>query len=81
MWRELFSLESWIFGVDIDLSVPSFPRDAGIKTLVMDTSQPGLLSQAVAGTKFDIIIDGDHRQPRQMATFWNLWPAVKPAGV
>ena len=82
MWRELFSRESRIFGVDIDPAVPTFPLDAGIKTMVMDTSKPGILSRAVAGTSFDIIIDdGDHRQSRQIATFKNLISALKPTGV
>lgn len=82
MWRELFSYKSRIFGVDIDPGIPTFPLDAGIKTMVMDTSKPGVLSRAVSGTNFDIIIDdGDHRQSRQIATFRNLVSSLKQTGV
>lgn len=38
MWRELFTQESRIFGVDIDPAIPSFPLDANIKTMVLDSS-------------------------------------------
>jgi len=82
MWRELFSQESRIFGVDIDPAIPSFPMDANIKTMVLDSSRTLDLVRAVAGVKFDIIIDdGDHRQPWQVATFLALAKSLKPTGL
>ena len=42
LWREFFSFQTHIYGIDIDPGVPTFPRDAHIKVLVVDTSERNL---------------------------------------
>lgn len=65
MWRELFSQESRIFGVDIDPAIPSFPMDANIKTMVLDSSRTLDLVQSCCPPR-------RFRQRRRLCTL--QWP-------
>lgn len=84
MWRELFSVDSTIYGVDIDPSAPTFPADARIKTLIFDSRDPYKTKAALRGLegKIDIIIDdGNHLRTAQMETARALMPFLSPTGV
>jgi len=82
MWRELFGWNSFIYGVDIDPGVPTFIRDAHIKTLVFDSRDGYLAGQSLRGLEFDVIIDdGDHDDAAQKRTLTALWPFLKSDGI
>jgi hypothetical protein len=82
LWRELFGWDSMIYGVDIDPGVPSFIRDAHMKTLVFDSRKGDIAFQSLRGLKFDIIIDdGDHTATGQQKTLYSLWPFLKDDGI
>jgi len=78
LWREYFGPSSRVFGLDIDPSVPQFPRDANIKILAPVDS--GNMSQVMAflgppGESFfsDITVDdGLHTERGIMRTFTAL---------
>ena len=38
LWREYFSFQTHIYGIDIDPGVPTFPKDSHIKVLIVDTT-------------------------------------------
>ena len=38
LWREFFNAGATIVGVDVDKAVPTFPRDAHIKTVLADST-------------------------------------------
>ena len=78
----VFPADSRIFGADVDPGIATFPRDAGVKTLVVDSTVPGLPARSFVGTQFDIVIDdGSHATLDQLRTFQNLWPLMHPTGV
>jgi len=82
LWRELFSDSSFIFGMDIDPAIPTFVRDAHIKTLVIDSQETELVQRGLRGLLFDIILDdGNHQPEAQLKTFETLQPFLKPTGV
>jgi hypothetical protein len=81
MWRELFSFQSRIFGIDIDPGIPSFSQDANIKTMVSDSLSP-LATSLVKGLTFDVIVDdGNHEASAQLSTLANFLPFLNPNGV
>ena len=41
LWREYFSDKTSVFGVDVDRFGPTFPRDAGVKVLSLDSQVDG----------------------------------------
>lgn len=82
MWRQYFGKRAKIYGVDID------PRCAnlggrGTKVLIGDQSDRDFLRKVVAETgPIDIVIeDGGHTMQQQIATFEEVYPAVKSDGV
>lgn len=82
LWRELFSPDSFIYGIDIDQGVSSFLRDAHVKVLAMDSTDAALVTAALGGLQFDIIVDdGDHSPRWQAWTFNILAQFLKPTGV
>ena len=85
LWRELYSDDSKIWGIDIAEFVPQFPRDANIKVLVgssTDKTDRALLAKTLNGIKFDIVVDdGDHNDWSQYLTFSLLGSHLKSTGV
>jgi hypothetical protein len=85
LWRELFSFESNIWGIDISNNVPQFPKDAKMKVLIGSSTSDKdrkQLQATLKGEKFDIIVDdGDHNDWAQYLTFQLLGPLLKPTGV
>lgn len=38
LWREFFDASTFIYGIDIDPSCPTFTRDAHMKSIILDTN-------------------------------------------
>ena len=82
LWREYFPQAAQIFGADVDSTITAFPRDMGIKTVVLDSTDQKQVKQTMQGRKFDIIVDdGCHRLSCIRQTFLNLLPFLKTDGV
>lgn len=82
LWRELFPDSASIWGLDINPDVPVFSRDAGIKVLVLDSTDADEVHASLRGRRFDIIIDdGFHTPEAQLATFNALYPFLAPTGI
>lgn len=82
LWRELFADSATIYGIDINPDVPKFSRDAGIKVLVLDSTDADSVRASLRGRRFDIVIDdGFHHVDSQLATFLALHPFLEPTGV
>jgi hypothetical protein len=82
LWRELFPDSASIWGLDINPDVPIFPRDAGIKVLVLDSTDADEVQASLRGRRFHIIIDdGFHTPEAQLATFNALYPFLEPTGI
>jgi hypothetical protein len=82
LWRELFPESATIWGLDINPDVPTFSRDAGIKVLVLDSTDVAEVGASLRGRRFDIIIDdGLHTPHAQLATFTALYPFLEPTGI
>lgn len=82
MWRKYFGRRATIFGIDVD---PRCARFEGRRTriLIGDQEDRDFLRRVVAETgPIDVVIeDGGHRMGQQIATFEEVYPAVKPDGV
>eukprot|EP01084_Bolivina_argentea_P102379 183418_1 len=63
LWRELFSSSSYVYGIDVDPGIPTFVKDAHIKTVVINSGDEIEVDKTFGeGIKFDIVIDdGCHR--------------------
>jgi len=83
LFREYFSHDSRIYGVDIDPTVTSFPRDIGMKTLVFNSrDQIAARNSLGTATHFDIIIDdGCHLLSCIFKTYDNLAHLLTSTGV
>lgn len=84
LWRELFPREAFIYGIDIDYSVPMFEKDAHIKVLagMNSAARDGQVSAALEGMVFDVIVDdGSHLARDQLHTVERLWSHLAPDGV
>ncbi|KAH3764162.1 hypothetical protein Pelo_3954 [Pelomyxa schiedti] len=82
LWREFFSPQSHVFGIDINPLVPVFTQEPNIKVLVMDSRDSTLVDQIFSLRKFDIIIDdGNHTEEAIFLTFKSLWQHTEPTGV
>lgn len=85
LWRELFSFDSQIWGIDINDYVPQFPKDANIKVLIGSSTSPEeakRLYKTLKHKQFDIIVDdGDHNDWAQKLTFDLMGPLLKDTGV
>eukprot|EP00943_MAST-04B_sp_MAST-4B-sp1_P008217 g8217.t1 len=85
LWRELFSFDSQIWGIDINDYVPQFPKDANIKVLIGSSTAPDeakRLYKTLKHKQFDIVIDdGDHNDWSQKLTFDMIGPLLKDTGV
>jgi len=82
LWRELFSVDSHIYGIDIDPGVNTFVMDSHIKVMVFDSRNKTLMKRAIGSTTFDIVIDdGEHSPDAQFSTFMGLIDHLKPTGL
>lgn len=82
LWREYFSERAAIFGIDVNPGVQTFPSDAGIKVVILDSRDSAAVAGAFRGLEFDVIIDdGLHDPGAQRHTFDALRPLLKPSGV
>ena len=82
LWREYFPKAAQIFGGDVDSTITAFPRDIGIKTVVVDSTDKEEVERTFQGQQFDIIVDdGCHRLTCIRQTFLNLLPMLKRDGV
>ena len=83
LFREFFSHDSRIYGVDIDPTITSFPRDIGMKTLVFNSSDRNAARNSLGtATHFDIIIDdGCHFLSCIFKTYSNLAHLLTSTGV
>jgi hypothetical protein len=81
MWREYFSQDSHIFGLDIDPAAPHFPMDTNMKTII-SSSYDEIVKQIFEDSFFDIIIDdGSHWLSHQYFSFVILFPKLKHDGI
>lgn len=82
LWREYFPPSASVFGIDVDPTITSFPRDIGIKTAIADSTDSAEMESVLAVQTFDIIVDdGCHRLRCIKATFQNLWPRLRSEGI
>ncbi len=82
LWREYFAASATIFGVDVNPGVQTFPADAGIKVVIVDSRDAREVNAAFSGTKFDVIIDdGLHTPDAQARTFEAFRPLLKTTGI
>eukprot|EP00727_Mastigamoeba_balamuthi_P000052 m51a1_g10043 hypothetical protein (290) ;mRNA; f:26731-27706 len=82
LWREYLTPGSFVYGADIDPAIPTFTRDAHIKTLVVDSRDAAEVDAALGGLQFDVIVDdGNHYPTAQRDTFNATWRRLKPSGV
>ena len=72
-----------IFGADVDRTIAAFWQDAGIKTVVLDSTDSAATHRTFgSGPQFDIVIDdGCHRLKCIGATWKNLQPLLRADGV
>ena len=76
LWREYFSDKTSVFGVDVDRFGPTFPRDAGVKVLSLDSQDADAMRRAF-GTRprFGVIVDdGCHL----LRCIWRTFRAAAP---
>lgn len=82
LWREYFSDDATIFGIDVNPGVQTFPNDSGITVVILDSRDRAAVTAALSGLAFDIIIDdGLHHPSAQQKTFDALRPLLEPHGV
>ena len=82
LWREYFSDHATIVGIDVNSGVQNFPRDAGIKVVILDSRDATAVASTLRGLHFDVIIDdGLHHPDAQQRTFGALRPLLRPNGV
>ena len=61
LWREFFHPDCFVYGLDIDPGVPTFPRDGHIKVLVVDSTDAVEVHRSLRGLTFDMVVDdGKH---------------------
>lgn len=77
LWRDFFSYDSMIYGLDINVGVPMFPKEPNIKVLVGDSMEsefPQFEKQCL-----DVVVDdGYHAVSVQIFTLANLGKYVCP---
>lgn len=82
LWREYFGAQAHIIGVDWNAACAAL-AEPGIDVVIGDQADPAThrrLRERYG--EFDIVIDdGGHRMEQQVATFRELYPAVKPGGL
>lgn len=83
LFREYFPFSARIYGSDIDPTISSFPKDIGIKTVVLDSTVQANVVRSFGREKlFDIIVDdGCHFLECIKNTFRNFWPLLTARGV
>lgn len=82
MWRNYFGRKARIIGVDIDPRCRAF-RGRRTQIFIGDQEDRNFLRELVAEIgPIDVVIeDGGHTMGQQIATFEEVYPAVKPGGV
>jgi hypothetical protein len=79
LWRDYFSIDSMIYGLDINQGAPQFQYEPNIKVLLGDSRDP--LSSVFERQCLDIIVDdGYHSLTIQRETFENLSRYLCPSG-
>ena len=82
MWKEYFGENAMIYGIDIDPRCKAMEEDR-VKVLIGDQADRKFLKSVRKQVgQIDILIeDGGHRMDQQIATFEELYPAIKEGGV
>lgn len=84
MWRRYLHPDSVIIGIDIDINCKQFDDpDRGVHVRIGSQADPDFLEQVAAEFgPFDVILDdGSHQAAHMIATFQNMFDAVKVGGV
>jgi hypothetical protein len=82
LWREYFSADAMIYGIDIDKAVPTFPLDAHVKIITTSSNSKPAMERALAKLGFDVIVDdGRHTESAIKQTWDILWPRLKGTGL
>lgn len=82
MWRNYFGRRARLYGVDINPRCKDF-EERGFKVFIGDQEDRDFLRSIVAEVgPIDVVIeDGGHTMGQQIATFEEVYPAVKLGGV
>lgn len=82
MWRNYFGPDARIVGVDIDPRCASM-SGPGIEVVLGDQEDRAFLSRLREQVgPIDVLIeDGGHTMAQQIATFEQMWPAIRDGGV
>jgi len=82
MWKDYFGPQARIIGVDIDPRCKEVAEDR-VEVVIGDQEDREFLrglADEIGG--IDVVIeDGGHMMGQQIATFEEMWPAVRPGGV
>ena len=82
IWREYFNASTFIYGMDIDPGCPTFPNDAHIKSLIVDSTSKKKVNAALGNMKFDVIVDdGCHTSKCIWKSFKALFPRLHRHGL
>lgn len=82
MWRDYFGPQARIYGVDINPNCAML-AEPGIEILIGDQSDRTFLKEVAEKVgPIDVLIDdGGHYMDQQLATFQEMWPAIKKDGI
>lgn len=82
MWKKYFGRRARIFGVDIDPRCAELAEDR-IEIVIGDQEDREVLRALRERTgPIDVVIeDGGHTMGQQIATFEEMWPAIRDGGV
>ena len=83
MWREFFGASTRVIGIDTDRAGPTFPRDANVKVLALDSTDADAVRAAVGSEPFLSVIvdDGCHLLKCIWKTFAATYPLLLDDGI
>jgi Methyltransferase domain len=82
MWKQYFGRKARIVGVDVDPRCKDLTEDR-VEVVIGDQEDREFLRglRAQLGQVDIVIDDGGHKMAQQIATFEEMWPAVRDGGV
>ena len=83
LWREFFGASTRVIGIDTDRAGPTFPRDANVKVLALDSTDADAVRAALGSEPFLSVIvdDGCHLLKCIWKTFAATYPLLLDDGI